>query len=180
MFTVIIPDREVFHDDSQTFEVLKGETFQIEHSLVSIAKWESKWEKPFLTSDNKTREQTIDYIRCMTVTQNVKPESYLFMPAKIFDDIADYIKKPMTATWFNERPGIKKSSEIITAEILYYCMIAYNIPMEFQKWHLNRLLTLIRVCSIKGQKPDKMSRADAFAQQRVINNARRQKHNTKG
>lgn len=180
MLQVVIPAREFFDDDKQEFINVKGDTLQLEHSLVSLSKWESKWCKPFLGKTEKTIEETIDYIRCMTITQNVNPEAYNNIPDAIYTQILEYINAPMTATWFNEQPGAKKSREIITAELIYYAMIVQNIPMECQKWHLNRLLTLITVCKLKNNPPRKMSRKEMLAQRKALNDARRNQINSKG
>lgn len=179
MLKVTIPAREMFDEQTGTFFTTKQQTLQLEHSLVSISKWESKWRKAFLSKEQKTFAQTIDYIKCMTITQNVDPDIYNHIPANILKEINDYISAPMTATTFGE--NIQKGrSEIPTSEVIYYWMIAQNIPMECQRWHLNRLLTLIRVCSIKNAPPKKQNRRDTINQYAALNAARRQKLNTKG
>lgn len=180
MLDIIISGQEFFDDKKQEFIVSKPQIFQVEHSLVSLSKWESKWHKPFLGKEDKTNEETIDYVRCMTVTQNVKSDVYEKLPSEIFDTIKTYIEDPMTATWFSERGGAKKNKEVVTAEVIYYWMIAQNIPVEFQKWHLNRLLTLIRVCSIKNNPPKKMGRKEMLANRKALNDSRRAQLNTKG
>ena len=180
MLQVMIPEREFFDENSQEFVLTKGTILQLEHSLVSLSKWESKWCKPFLGQDNKTDEEVFDYIRCMTINQNVPPEVYDTMPNEVIGKITAYINAPMTATWINEHQSIKKSKDIVTTELIYYWMIAQNIPMECQKWHLNRLLTLIRVCNIKNQPPKKMGRGEMLAKRRALNKARRSKFNSKG
>ena len=153
----------------------------LEHSLVSISKWESKWEKPFLSKDKKTTAETVDYIRCMTLTQNVDPNVYLGIDDNIVEQVSKYIEAPMTATWFNEDKNKKGGSgKVITSEVIYYWMVALNIPPEYQKWHLNRLLTLIRVCNAENNPKKKMSKKDIFAQNRKLNAARRKSTNSKG
>jgi hypothetical protein len=181
MLKVIIPPVELFDEKEQVFINTKGYELQLEHSLVSLSKWESKWQKPFLTTKDKTTEETIDYIRCMTISQNVDPSAYKFIRQKEIDIISEYIDSPMTATTINtpqEKGKINK--EVITAEIVYYWMIAFNIPFECQKWHLNRLLTLISVCNIKNQPKKKIGRREAMSNQRALNEARKAKFNTKG
>lgn len=179
MLTITIPAREMFDEKTGTFFTIKGQTLQLEHSLVSISKWESKWHKAFLSKDKKTYAETIDYIKCMTITQNVASEVYEYIPNSIIKEIDDYISAPMTATTFSDniQQGRK---EIPTSEVIYYWMIAQNIPMECQKWHLNRLLTLIRVCGIKNAPPKKRSKKDMINQYAALNAARRQQLNTKG
>lgn len=179
MYQLVIPDIERYDEINNEFITNRGQTIQVEHSLVSISKWESKWNKPFLIDDVKSRDETIDYIKCMTITKNVDPLVYENITNKNVRDIDNYIKLPMTATTFyNEKK--QPSRDIITSEIIYYWMIAYNIPFECEKWHLNRLLTLITVCSKKNEKPKKMSKADLINRNREINNARRKKMNTNG
>lgn len=152
----------------------------LEHSLVSIAKWESRWCKPFLSEEDKTEEEMVDYVRCMTLTQNVDPKVYTRLNATHFKKIKEYIESPMTATWFSGDKKGKRGREQVTAEIIYYWMIALNIPPDYQKWHLNRLLTLIRVCSIKNQPPKKMSKREILSQNAALNAARRKKLGTRG
>jgi hypothetical protein len=180
MLQITIPETELYDEVAEEFITVKGDSFQIEHSLVSISKWESKWCKPFLGKEEKTIEQTIDYVRCMTITQNVKPETFERLPGDILTQITEYINSPMTATWFKEEQNTKKSREVITSEIIYYWMIAQNIPMECQKWHLNRLLTLIRVCNIKNMPPKKMGRKEMLSKRGALNAQRRAQYNTKG
>ena len=179
MIQLVVPDLEIYDDGKSEFIIEKGQILQVEHSLVSIAKWESKWNKPFLTNKSKTVEETLDYIRCMTITQNVLPYIYSHITNEIVNQVSEYIARPMSATWFTNDDNTP-SKEIITSEIIYYSMIAYNIPFECQKWHLNRLLTLIRVCKKKNDKPKKMSKAEIMNRNREINNKRRQQQNSKG
>ena len=179
MIQLVVPDLEIYDEGKSVFIIQKGQIIQVEHSLVSIAKWESKWNKPFLTNKPKTVEETLDYIRCMTITQNVLPYIYSHITNEIVNQVSEYIARPMSATWFTNEDNTP-SKEIITSEIIYYSMIAYNIPFECQKWHLNRLLTLIRVCKKKNDKPKKMSKAEIINRNREINNKRRQQQNSKG
>lgn len=171
MLTIEIPSVEVFDELESTFTTTKAASFVIEHSLVSVSKWESKWCVPFLSKVDKTEEETIDYIRCMTLTQNVEQSVYSLLTQKNIIDITDYINAPMTATTITQTTG-RPNREIITAELIYYWMIALNVPFECQKWHLNRLLTLISVCSIKQQPPKKM-RGRALAKSNSALNAQR-------
>lgn len=180
MFHVTIPASEQWDEAKQEFVYVKEQTLQLEHSLVSLSKWESKWCKPFLTKDNKTNEESLDYIRCMTITQNVDPNVYNYIPNSVIKDIFEYIDAPMTATSFVERSTGKSTGESVTAELIYYWMISLNIPLECQKWHLNRLLTLIKVCSIKNQPSKKMSSKQILSNNAALNAARRKALNTKG
>jgi hypothetical protein len=156
---------------------------QLEHSLISLTKWESKWHKPFLDKKDKTDEEIQDYIRCMTLTQNVNPEVYKHIPKIVMKQIFEYIEDPMTATWFGNNGEDKKSinkKRIVTAELIYCWMITLNIPVQFEKWHLNRLLTLIRVVNAENTPPKKMSKRDILARNSKINAARRAKNHSKG
>lgn len=184
MLTIVIPDRRLFNSDDNTFFFQKGATLTLEHSLISVSKWEAKWKKPFLDRKNaKTYEESVDYIRCMTITQNVDPGVYMNLTNDIIDQVSDYIGDSMTATWFSEEQKSKAgppSREIITSEIIYYWMIANNIPHEYERWHLNRLLTLIQVCSIKNAPPKKMTAAERNKYNSKLNAARRAKHHTRG
>lgn len=180
MLRITIPAAELWDEAKQEFVTTKEQTLQLEHSLVSLSKWESKWNKAFLGKQEKTREETLDYIRCMTITQNVKPETYRFLSNENIQQINDYIAAPMTATCFsNEKQG-GINREIVTSELIYYWMIALNIPFECQKWHLNRLLTLIKVCNIKNAPPKKMSRQQIMSRNAALNAARRKKLNSRG
>ena len=179
MLKITIPAMEYYDEINNEFIEFKEQVLQLEHSLVSISKWEAKWHKPFLDGKDKTPEQIIDYVRCMTITQNVNLEVYTRLTEGNLKDINDYIENSMTATTFsdiNQTPN----REIITSEIIYYWMVAFNIPFECQKWHLNRLLTLIKVCNVKNNPPKKMSRNEILQRNKALNEARRKKYNTKG
>lgn len=180
MLRITIPAVEQWDEQKQEFITTKEQTLSLEHSLVSLSKWESKWCKAFLTKDNKTSEETLDYIKFMTLTQNVDSEVYNYLTNGNISEINEYIEAPMTATYFSDEKTSKTSREQITAELIYYWMIALNIPFECQKWHLNRLLTLIKVCNIKNQPPKKRSKKDIMSRNAALNEARRKQLNTKG
>ena len=182
MLTIVVPETELFDESKQEFVKYEAKTQQLEHSLVSLSKWESKWCKPFLTKDEKTFDETLDYIKCMTVTQNVKPDVYLRLTRENVEQINKYIEAPMTASYiYEDNSGRGKiNNEQVTAELIYYWMISLNIPFECQKWHLNRLIMLIKVCNHKNQPPKKMSKRDIMSRNAALNAARRQKLNTKG
>ena len=153
---------------------------KLEHSLLSISKWESKWKKPFISKEQKTQEEALDYIRCMTITPNVDPHLYRYIPADIFKQIEAYIDDPMTATWINSNEKKRPNNQIITSELIYYWMVSYRIPMECEKWHLNRLLMLIQVCDEKNKPEKKMSRREILSRNSALNAARRAKLHSKG
>ena len=180
MLQIIVPAVELWDEKRQLFINIKEHRLQLEHSLVSISKWESKWCKPFLSRNDKTVEEVLDYIKCMTITQNVDPEVYNYLTEENFAKINAYIDAPMTATTFTEDSTGKTNREIVTSELIYYWMISLNIPIKFEKWHLNRLLTLIRVCNIKNSPPKKMSAREIMARNAALNAERRKKLNTKG
>lgn len=181
MIRILVPGCELWDEKKNEFIYTKDQSLVLEHSLVSVSKWESKWKIPFLGDQPKTREQTIDYIRCMTITQNVDPTAYNRLTKKNIDTITSYIEDSQSATWFSEtdKKG-RRSTEQITSELIYYWMVAFQIPMECQKWHFNRLLTLIRICSIKNQPKKKMSKREIMRRNTALNEARRKKFNTKG
>ena len=181
MLYITIPATELWDELNQEFIITKATTLQLEHSLVSISKWEAKWQKPFLTKEPKTSEETLDYIKCMTLTQNVNPSTYDRLSYQNVTEINNYVESAMTATTITERnKNTAGNTELITSELIYYWMIALNIPFDCQKWHLNRLLTLIRVCNIKNQPPEKRSRRDIMSRNAALNAARRQQLNSKG
>lgn len=180
MLQLVIPAAEYYDESSEEFVYRKGTTLQLEHSLVSLSKWESKWNKPFLTNEDKTDEESLDYIRCMTITQNVDPQVYFELPRTSMQEVTAYMKAPMTATVITDVTKASKSKDILTAEVLYYYMVALNIPFECQKWHLNKLITLIRVCNVKNSPEKKMTRQELHAQNRDLNAKRRAEMNTKG
>ena len=180
MLQITIPSTELWDERKEEFVYVKEKTLQLEHSLVSLSKWESKWNKSFLSSSDKTNEEIIDYIRCMTITQNVDPEVYTRLKNNVIKQIYDYINAPMTATVISDTKRGGGSREVITSELIYYWMIALNIPFECQKWHLNRLLTLIRVCEIKNTPPKSMNRREIMNRNAALNAARRKQFNTKG
>lgn len=179
MLQITMPFVELFDEQTNSFAAVKEQVLQLEHSLVSVSKWESIWKKPFLSKDKKTYDESVDYIRCMTLTQNVDPRIYISVPNSIIAQITNYIEDPMTATTFSKQ-NTPPNREVITSEIIYYWMITLNIPLECQKWHLNRLLTLINVCNLKNQKPKKMTPRQLYMKQHALNEARKSQLHTQG
>lgn len=180
MLRIDIEGSEQWDEATETFVKTKPVQLSLEHSLLSISKWESKWKKPFLKGDEKTWEELLDYIRCMTVTKNVPEEVYVGLDAKTVNRIADYINDPMTATTFNFQKNRRAAHEIVTSELVYYWMVTFGIPFECEKWHFQRLMTLIEVCALKSQPPKKMSKRDVMSRNASLNAARRAKLNSKG
>lgn len=188
MLEIQIDSKEGFDESKNEFVKFPKVTLQLEHSLISISKWESKWHKPFLQySKNLTQEEIFDYIRCMTISPgNIDSRVYYFLSQKNIDDIIAYIQNPMTATWINEDKKNKgKSKEIITSELIYYWMVALQIPFECQKWHLNRLLMLIKVCNAKNEeanpnKKNKLGQRELMSRNAALNAQRKARLHTKG
>lgn len=179
MLQITIPAmNDLWDEQNQQFLSVKETTIQLEHSLLSISKWESKWNKSFINTKDKTEEELMDYIKCMTITKNVDPNVYVCLTAENIQEIVTYINAPMTATTIRDTG--KSNHEIVTSELIYYWMISLNIPVKFEKWHLNRLITLIRVCSIKNQPAKKMSRGEIMQRNAALNAARKKRWNTKG
>lgn len=185
MLVITVPASKLWNAKKEEFISTKETRLSLEHSLVSISKWESKWHIPFISDKKKTATQTIDYIKCMTITQNVDPNVYNALTEENIMQVNEYIDNKMTATWFSEpkdgsnKPPIRK--EIVTSELIYYWMIALEIPFECQKWHLNRLLTLIRVCNAKAKSTNtKQNKNDIMRRNAALNAARRKQLGTSG
>jgi hypothetical protein len=179
MLKITISSDEQYDEVNNEFIYPREQVLQLEHSLVSLSKWESKWCKPFMRKEGMTFDESVDYIRCMTITQNVDPEVYSRITQDIIDQVNKYIDAPMTATVFSKQDK-KVNRDIITAELIYHMMITFNIPFECQKWHFNRLLTLINVCNIKSQSPKKMSQRELMSRNASLNATRLKQLNTKG
>lgn len=180
MLRIKLPEIELFDDLIQEFSTIPPQIIELEHSLSAVAKWESKWKKPFFSfRDKKTEKESIDYIRCMTLNAVEDDRVYDYLPVVVFEKISKYMTDEMTATTFSDTPGGPRR-EIITSEIIYYWMAVSNIPFECDKWHINRLLALIRVCNLKNTPPKKMSRREVRRQNAELNAIRRAQLNTKG
>lgn len=179
MLKVTVPAIELYDEVNNQFIELSSQELTLEHSLVSISKWESKWHKAFLDERRlKTREEMLDYVRCMTLTQNVNPEIYNYLPNSVLDKIGEYIEDPMTATTFPDdktHPTKKK----VTNEEIYSWMVQLQIPFECQKWHINRLLTLIKACNALNTQ-QKMPTSEIYKQNKALNAARKAARRTRG
>lgn len=180
MFQITIPKVELWDESNCEFVYRDEQTLTLVHSLVSLSKWERKWHKPFLGKSKKTDEETLDYIKCMTISDDVDPEVYKYITDENLEQIKKYIDDPMTATTFSDNTHCKKSQQIVTAEVIYSWMISLGVPVEFQEWHLNSLLALIRTHSAMTAPKKKMSRRDTISQTASLNAARRKQLNTKG
>lgn len=186
MISITVPVSEVYDQRKNVFyRVEKPVTLQLEHSLISVQKWEAKWEKCFLNTRRKTQEEAIDYVRCMCITPNVNEDVFYCIPGNEMNRIAAYIEAPMTALKFtNDGTGTaRRKKEIVTADIIYYWMISYGIPSEYRKWHFNQLMTLIQVFNEKNQDPKKRkrkSRMQLLNEFKDINEANKKLFGTKG
>lgn len=182
MLEIYIEPQEFLNEETNEIIRVPDAKLQLEHSLISIKKWESKWHKPFLGKAEKTNEELLDYIRCMSLTSNINPLVFQYLPPHIMVEIINYIKDPMTATWFNTNSiGASKSSmETITNEIIYYWMIKFGVPFECQKWHIEQLLALIKTISIKDAPSKKMSKQEELAQRKALNAKRRAQMKSRG
>lgn len=181
MLQLKIPPAELYDEIRDEFVLTKEYKLSLEHSLVSVSKWEAKWNKPFLAKGEKTIEETLDYIRCMTLTQNVPAIAYRLITNQHIEQISKYTEAPMTATKFVKQKNKSETrARVVTSEIIYYCMCIFNIPFECQKWHLNRLLTLINVCKLKNDSGKKMSSREVMEQNIALNEARRRAWKSNG
>lgn len=181
MLQICIPGGESWDEKNEVFIYGQDTIINLEHSLISISKWESKWHKPFTLQKLTDYSDIVDYIKCMTVTPNVNDEVYSRLTKKNIDDVLNYMGDSMTATTITEAgPKGHRNKEIVTSELIYYWMVALQIPFECQKWHINRLMTLIRICSIKNQPEKSMSKRNIMQQNAAINAARRKKLHSRG
>lgn len=180
MLELKISEEELFDERTGEFINIKPQTLRLEHSLVSISKWESKWCEPFLSNREKSEAEILDYIKCMNLTQNVDENIFKYMSADNIRKVYAYINAPMTASWFSNESSSGRNSEMITSELIYYWMVAYQIDMKCEKWHLNRLLTLIKICDIKNRPAKKMSEQELISRYRAVNEQRKKALNTKG
>lgn len=179
MLVLQVGGTEIFDEETSTFSVVDSITVEMEHSLVSLSKWESKYKKPFLGEAEKSSEETLDYIRLMVCSSH-ESDVVDAMTAENFQTIIDYIKSPETATTFHNLPKPKRMAETVTSEIIYFWMVSYQLPIDAEKWNLNRLFALIQVCSIKNSDPKKMSRQEIANRNRELNAQRRAQYGTSG
>lgn len=180
MLKLIIEGDEVFNEETAEFSTVDDAVVYLEHSLISLSKWEAKYQEPFLSSTDKTHEQIMDYIQFMIFSPGESSEIVSGLSKKNIEEIQAYIDSPQSATTFGEMPDRKSRGEVITSELIYYWLVAYNIPFECQSWHLNRLLALIRICNIKNGKQKKMSRNEIAQRNRDLNAKRKAALGTTG
>jgi len=180
MLTITVPGDEVYDDSTGLLSTVNDVQLELEHSLVSLSKWEQMYEKSFIGTEEKTEEELFAYVQCMILTPDYPQDVLYSLTKENIEEINNYIGAKMSATTFLDPPGAPKTREVITNELVYYWMTVFNIPFECQHWHLNRLFTLIRVCNVKQQKPKKMNQAEAARQRAELNARRRAQYETKG
>jgi hypothetical protein len=176
MLTIHVPEKEIFDESNCSFIHLPETELHLEHSLISLSRWESKWKKPYLSDkEERTREEIIDYIACMSLDKNVDRDVIEALDVDSYKQIIEYIGDPHTATKvYDRRPNKSGKSEIYTSEVIYYLMIYYGIPWAAEKWHLNRLMTLIKVCGVRGGTTNQAMDLNAiFAENKKLNAMRR-------
>lgn len=180
MLEVLVPGGEFYNERTNEFIYTKDTKLVLEHSLASVSKWEAQWKKPFLSTHDKTRKETLSYIKCMTLNE-VDDLVYSSLTGTQIKQINDYINDPMTATTISKGPNSgKPNRKIITSEVIYFQMATFQIPFETDRWHLNRLLMLIQVCAEENQTQKKMNPSQIAKQNRQLNAARRKAHHTRG
>lgn len=180
MLTIIVPGTEFFNEETEEFEYHDNTVLELEHSLISLSKWESEFEKPFLTNESKSTEEILGYIKAMVLNPKFSPEVFSRLTKQNLDEINRYIESNYSATTFGEMPHRRGRNEIITSELIYYWLVAFNIPFEVETWHLNRLFALVKICNLKNSKPTKMTRSQIAQRNRALNEERRAKYNTTG
>lgn len=181
MLRITVPlSPEGWDEAKQQFVEPRTQVLELEHSLISLSEWESRWKKPFHSKGNKTDEEVLDYIKCMTLSKNVDPEVYEHLTAKNISDIQEYISDSMTATTFSNRKNKHSNRETVTAELIYYWMISANVPPNYETWHLNKLITLLEVCAVKNAPAKKQNTGEMLRERAALNAARKKQWNTKG
>lgn len=180
MLTIIVGGKESINKETRRFVTVDGFKLELEHSLVSLSKWESNFEKPFLSTEKKTSEELYWYIKAMTLTPDVPEEIYEQLSLRNVEEINNYINAKRTATWFPTNTNTPPSKETITSELIYYWMIMLNIPVEFENWHIKRLFTLIEVCNRKNTPPKKVGKASMIQQRTSLNAQRKAQLGTRG
>jgi hypothetical protein len=181
MLRIIIEGDESFNEETNTFETINDVVLDLEHSLISLSKWESKYQKPFLSSQQKSSEEIFGYLKAMVITPDVDPGVLYRCTQKDINKIQEYIDSSQSATTFGSMPERRGPGEVITSELIYYWIVSFNIPFDCQHWHLNRLFSLIRICNIKNSKGGKkLSRNDIAVRNRELNDKRRAELGTSG
>ncbi len=180
MLKLTVVGQELFNEETSEFIIGPDFVLELEHSLVSLSKWESKFQKPFLSKDQKSPEEVLAYIEFMILTEDLPENLMLSLTREHFDVVQNYIDSAESATTFGQLPKQRGRGETITSELVYYWLVAFQIPFEVERWHLNRLFALIRICNLKNQKPEKQSKGEKARQFRELNEKRRAQYGTTG
>jgi hypothetical protein len=180
MLTIIVPGQELFNEQTQEFSTTDDVVLELEHSLVSMSKWESKFQKPFLSTDDKSQEQVLGYIEAMILNRSYPKDVLTRFTQSNWDEVNAYMESSQSATTFGNMPEHKGRGETVTSELIYYWLVAFNIPFECELWHLNRLFSLIRICNLKNGKQRKMSKSEIVERNRALNAQRKLQHGTSG
>jgi hypothetical protein len=182
MLCIVIPGEEYFDEEKQEFNSVGDFVLELEHSLISLSKWESKFQKPFLSTDDKTQEEFLGYVEAMILNPIYPKDVLRGLTKENWDQINDYLDSSQSATTFGIMPQHKSRGEVVTSELIYYWLVAFSIPFECEKWHLNRLLALVKICNIKNNSKNnkKMSKSELSERYRALNAQRRAKYNTSG
>lgn len=180
MLKIIIKSEELYDESYNTFTDIEGFELELEHSLLSLSKWESKFQKPFLSAGEMSTDEIIYYVMCMIITPNITEKMVHDSSDQIFGPVNEYINSPESATTFGNLPKKTGPAEVITSELIYYWLVMFSIPFECESWHLNRLFSLIRICNVKNQPAKKMGRNELAQRNRELNERRKAELGTKG
>jgi hypothetical protein len=172
MLTITVLGEEHWDQENEKFVYPDSFKLELEHSLVSLSKWESKWEVPFLGEKPKTTEMVLDYIECMILTPDPPADWISKLSKENIEEITAYFDSKQSATWFNDHHPEPKTGETITSELVYYWLDICDIDWQAQYWHLNRLLTLVKIHTVKQAKPKPMSRSEMLRRRRALNKQR--------
>lgn len=180
MLTIEVGGQELFDSETEVFVQRKPVRLVLEHSLRSLSKWESKFEKPFLSREPHTNEELYVYVECMVLEMDGPDYFDIRDYPEVLAPVNEYINKAGTATTFTEHSQRPPSREVITAELIYFWMLEHGIPFETDRWNLNQLFALIRICGIKRSKKKGMNRREIAEQNRMLNAQRRAQLGTSG
>ncbi len=180
MLKILVTPTELYDNETNTFTNTEEFEVELEHSLLSLSKWEAKHQKPFLAAGKMTDDEILDYVMCMCLTESVTREMVKGGSDQIFREVNEYINSSQSATTFGEMPEKRGRGEVITSELIYYWLVAFTIPFECETWHLNRLFSLIRICNMKNSKPKKVAPGEAARQRKELNDKRKAEWGTSG
>lgn len=175
MLELHISETELWDPVSEKFLLVKEQSLPLEHSLLSISKWEEKWHKPMplINNERLSGDEFLDYVRCMTISRNPDPLVYRCITAREVEAIMAYINDPHTATWFGNEKSGGNDKRPLTTELIYHLMFAFGVSKECEKWHLNRLMTQLRVEYEESKPSKKKTPAEIAERHRMLNAKRR-------